>query len=367
MFSGCENLESFNWEGLNLSGVSTSGMQYTFNGCKKLTYIDLSPLKGANIETLTYTFYGCLKLNTLVSPFEVAPTVADNTFGVSNDTYTGRITYVTGENMLIVPINSIGYDKNNWFNVLCNPSKCGFTLRYNYEPLECTGLTITADNATGRATTTTIYWTAITNGVDGLSGETMNNVEITGTATSEEFPQNTSETETVERVVSFTYMGVTATTTIVQGVWVDCSCTIDLNDQWELSTAVSNPDSALYDGVYQSFSNKGKGNTEARCYIDIVGYETFRLYIRSYAEGTFDYVVISNLDATLASNPPSTDTSAKAHTSGNQKSGTSISDYTLVEYTGIGGGEHRITVVYRKDSSADQGDDRGYFLIPKNQ
>ena len=367
MFSGCENLESFNWEGLNLSGVSTSGMQYTFKGCKKLTHIDLSPLKGANVGTLTDTFYECLKLNTLVSPFEVAPTAADKTFGNSSATYTGRTTYGTGENKLIVPINSIGYDISNWFTVLCNSSKCGFTIQYSYEPLECTGLTITADNITGRATTTTIYWTAITNGVDILSGETMNNVEVTGTATSDEFPQNTSETETVERTISFTYMGVTATTTIVQGVWMSKGYEIDLNNQWELSTAVSNPDSALYDGVYQSFSNKGNNSSEARCYIDFDGYETFKVYIRSYAESAYDYVVISNLDADLPSNPSSSSSGVKAHTSGNQKGGTSISDYTLVEYTGIDGGEHRITIVYRKDSSGDNNDDRGYFLIPKNQ
>lgn len=176
MFSGCENLESFNWEGLNLSGVVAGNMYGTFKRCKKLTYIDLSPLKGANVGKLTDTFYECIKLNTLISPFEVAPTVTSKTFGEGSTSYTGRNTYNTGENKLIVPMNSTGYDQNEWSNVLCSSSKCGFTIQYSYEPLECTGLTITADNATGRATTTTIYWTAITNGVDGLSGETMNNV-----------------------------------------------------------------------------------------------------------------------------------------------------------------------------------------------
>lgn len=368
MFAGCENLESFNWEGLNLSGVSSNKMQYTFKGCKKLTYIDLSPLKGANVGTLKDTFYECLKLNTLVSPFEIAPTTEDNTFGYSSTTYTGRTTYSTGENKLIVPINSRGYDTSNWFEVLCNSSKCGFTLRYSYEPLECTGLAITADNATGRATTTTIHWTAITNGIDSLTGEHKEGVELTGTSTSEEFPQNTSETETVERVISYTYMGVTATTTIVQGVWVNSSYSVNLNDQWELSTAVANPDSALYDGVYQSFSNIGINDSQAACYIDINGYSTFRLYIRSYAEGTYDYVMVSQLDEEINRNTSTTNTSlVKAHTSGKQNSGTALSNYTLVEFTNINGGMHRITIVYRKDNLQNSGDDRGYLLIPKNQ
>lgn len=55
-------------------------------------------------------------------------------------------------------------------------------------------------------------------------------------------------------------MGVTATTTITQGVWIDCICEAVLNDQWRLSETQANPDSTLYDGVYESFSNKDVNN-----------------------------------------------------------------------------------------------------------
>lgn len=41
---------------------------------------------------------------------------------------------------------------------------------------------------------------------------------LSGTATSAEFPQNTSKTETVQRIITFKYQGLTATTTITQGV-----------------------------------------------------------------------------------------------------------------------------------------------------
>lgn len=57
----------------------------------------------------------------------------------------------------------------------------------------------------------------------------------------------------------------------------------------------------------------------------------------------------------------------KAHTRNKQTSGTAISNYALVEFTGIDKGEHRITIIYRKDSSSASGDDRGYILIPKEQ
>jgi hypothetical protein len=139
-----------------------------------------------------------------------------------------------------------------------------------------------------------------------------------------------------------------------------------LNSQWQESTTIANPDSATYDGVYESFSNKGKDNTAAIMYIDIVGYETFKFYVRSYAESSYDYVVVSNLDATLT-NSTTSGTAVKLTTSGKQTSGTAISNYQLVEFTGIGGGEHRISVMYRKDTSTASGKDQGYVLIPKEQ
>ena len=366
-FAGCSSLTSIDLS--PLSGAPVTSLNYTFNNCSKLTSIDLSPLSGAPVTSLNQTFYGCINVKTIIVPWTNAPTADSNTFGNSTSIYTGRNTYSTGINKLIVPTGATGYDSGYWGSVLLDSSKCGFTLKYAYEPQECTSLTITADNVSGRDTNTTIYWTAITNGIDAFTGETLNSVEITETATSEEFPQNTSYTDTVERTISYTYMGVTATTTIVQGVWVDEIYTIDLNNgQWELTTAVANPDSSIYDGVYQSVKSKGVNNGYDTMYIDIVGYESFNLYIRSYAESNYDYVMVSQLDKTITGSTSYSDTTlVKAHTRGNQKSGTAISDYTLVEFTGIDGGEHRIMVVYRKDSSANNGDDRGYVLIPKEQ
>ena len=134
--------------------------------------------------------------------------------------------------------------------------------------------------------------------------------------------------------------------------------TVNLNSQWEKTTAVTNPDSSLYDGVYRSASNYNVHNTAAIMYIDISGLTSFKLYIRSYAESSFDYVMVSQLDQTINNSTSYSNTSlVKAHTRGNQQSGTALSSYTLVEFTGIDGGSHRITVVYRKDGSANSGDD----------
>ena len=44
-----------------------------------------------------------------------------------------------------------------------------------------------------------------------------------------------------------------------------------------------------------------------------------------------------------------------------------MGNYTQVTYTGLGGGDHFICIDYRKDSSVNNGNDRGYVLIPKDQ
>ena len=131
-----------------------------------------------------------------------------------------------------------------------------------------------------------------------------------------------------------------------------------LNNAWRQSTSVSNPDSSLYYGVYESYSNYNVHSASAWMYIDIEGYDTFTIYVRSYAESNYDYVTVYNLDST---------SSAKVTTNGNQQSGTSISNYTPVTFSNIGGGSHRIAIEYRKDGSQHSGADRGYVIIPKNQ
>lgn len=141
--------------------------------------------------------------------------------------------------------------------------------------------------------------------------------------------------------------------------------TLNLNNNWRKSTSISNPNSSLYDGVYESYSNYNVNSTGATMYIDIAGYETFKLYVRSYAESNYDYVMVSQLDATITNSTSYGDSNVKTHTRGAQSSGTDISYYKLVEFTGIDKGKHRITIVYHKDGSTHSGQDRGYILIPK--
>jgi uncharacterized protein YjdB len=136
-----------------------------------------------------------------------------------------------------------------------------------------------------------------------------------------------------------------------------------LNDQWQLSSTASNPNSNSYDGVYESFSNRNTDSSAAIMYIDIIGYNNFELHVRSYAESGYDFVVVSNLDCELSSYNTTSGSDVKMTTSNNNSS----SAYQKVVFDDIDGQKHRITIMYRKDGSRSSNDDCGYLLIPKNQ
>jgi hypothetical protein len=325
MFCGCIGLTTA--PELPATTLPNSCYSHMFSGCTKLNYIKMLATNISTIDCLISWVSGVSSKGTFIKNFA------------------NKASLPYGE-------NGIPY---------------GWTLVDSYQPQTYYNLQITADDVSYKETNTTIYWTCMSDGVElGITNTPMIGIQLSGTSISNEFPQNTSETNTVERVITFEYQGLTATTTITQGVWK--AYTIDLNSNWEQSTSISNPDSSLYDGVYQSYSNKGVNNSAAKMYIDINGCTNFKLYIRSNAESDYDYVMVSQLDQDIDSYTSYDDTTlVKADTRGKQTSGTAISNYTLVEFTGIDEGEHRITIIYRKDTSDASGDDRGYVLIPKKQ
>ena len=309
-----------------------------FSGCTYLTTAPVLPATTLAPYCYQSMFYGCTSLNHITCLATDISAWGCTDYWVYDVSSTG--TFVKHPDM------------NNWTTGYSGiPS--GWIVKDAYTPQECVKLEITADDVSGRKTNTTIYYTATTNGID-YKGDRVEGRIVTGTATSNEFEQNKSYTDTVERTITFEFMGVTATTTITQGVWVDASYEVVLNDQWRLSETQSNPDSTLYDGVYESFSNKGVDNSTATMYLDLIGYTEFDVYIRSYAESSYDYVTISEPNSDIE----------KATTSGNQNSGQDINSYIKVHYDNLTG-DDRITITYRKDYSASNGDDQGYILIPK--
>ena len=107
--------------------------------------------------------------------------------------------------------------------------------------------------------------------------------------------------------------------------------------------------------------------------VTVVGYTEFKVYIRSYAESSYDYVVVRTIgsDALTSWNASTAHYGAKANTRDNQKSGTTFNNYTEVIFTTSDGltdddTPHTFYIQYGKDTSTNSGDDRGYVLIPKS-
>lgn len=212
-----------------------------------------------------------------------------------------------------------------------------------------------AVDTNGKISITAPDW--ITYTIDG------NTVTFTAGAASE-------SREDVIEVISSTVEGtVSALIAVSQKL---ASLTIDLNNAWQVSDK-PNPDSSLYD-LYESFSNYCIKNGIATTILKVEGYTEITLYIRSYGENNYDYVIVSPIDGTVPTSWTSSSvykntsyTYPNAHTRGKSTSGTELSNYTKVTITDIPEGEHTIYVTYGKDGSGDNYDDKGYLLIPKNQ
>ena len=337
VFANCTSLSSVTIPD-NVTSIGSSA----FMKCTSLSSVTIPD----SVTSIGYSaFTKCHSLQKITCLSRTAPTIYSSTFSGTTDNVT--VYYPTGS------------DYSSWANLHPN-----WTFLPNLHNLECVSLSITADDVVGNATSTTIYYAATMQGVNNL-GELETYTE-TGKTASDVFPQNTSETDTVVRTITFEYYGMTATTTITQGGWVNHNYTITLNDQWRKSTTVANPDETLYDGVYESFSNINVDSSEAVAYIDIAGYDEFSMYIRSYGENDYDYVMVSELDQNITRGTSYSNTTyVKGHTRSKSTSGNAVSNYTKLTWAGIGNGAHRITVLYGKDGSSKSGTDQGYFFIPK--
>ena len=307
---------------------------YAFDWCESLQSVTIPE----NVTSMGYgAFRNCTSLkNVYCHP--ATPPVLDNDYVFYNNA-AGRVFHVRISSAEDYKAASI------W-------SEYSHLIIEDYTPTECTDLTIEADDVPGYKTSATIRYSATTNGLS-FNRYVIKDIVITGEEASSPFGVNPSLTESIERNISYSYLGKTATMTITQGPSLAKGYTVNLNDQWQNST-VQNPDPALYDGVYESFSNHNKKKSSAYMYINIAGYKKFTIYVRNDAEPEYDYVTIW-LDGK----------SSKVVDDSN--SDTSLSGYTEITYNDIDEGPHEISIRFKKDEDVDVGEDRGYVLIPKNQ
>lgn len=111
-------------------------------------------------------------------------------------------------------------------------------------------------------------------------------------------------------------------------------------------------------GYYES-QNKGKATTAAVCVVsmDLPVACTVSFDVINYAESTYDYGLLSNLDTTL-SNSASADTS-NVYWNGKNNNSASVQTVTY----DVPAGEHSIYVKYFKDSYTDSNNDTLQFKV----
>ena len=363
-FNGCQKLTD-----VSFPNVTSIGDEL-FGGCSSLTNVSFPKATSigndafVNCSSLTSVFFpnvtrigngafnGCQKLITIYMGIESGQ--------VCSLLNTDAFTNCNNLTNIYVPYSLVDSYKSatNWSNYADKIK--------SYEQLvECITLSITADDVAGNITSTTVYYTAeCTYTIEGVLQEGTK--VFTGKVKSESFAQNTSTTNTVQRTISFTLLGKTATTTITQGVWVNPSISVTTSGISDYGWVAADSHFTVdgYD-VYRANTGSNKGIAVMK--LECTGYLDLTIYIRSYvmASPTFEYTIASN--ANVSTYPTSYDSSdTKAHTKGNSNSNTALSSYTAVNYTGLSGHNDTIYIVYLNEASpCGMGYFGGFVLIPK--
>ena len=139
-----------------------------------------------------------------------------------------------------------------------------------------------------------------------------------------------------------------------------------IEDPWVIST--KNPDKTNM--ICFESDIEGQHNHIDKTIIHFRGNwdEDFYAYIRSYAESTWDFMVAGQINSTLPTSSGSYSGSSISNiagaanwTRGEQNSGETISSYKSLQYHTVS--NDKIEFVYRKDSSSNIGDDKGYLAV----
>ena len=224
-------------------------------------------------------------------------------------------------------------------------------------------------------------WTLTVNNGASLSDGTSSGASITGSGVATitvSFPENFDDTPKTYTVTATRTGFPNQTFTITQEKKTSKYYTINLDAggnngtygyPWVSSTV--NPDTSTY-WSYQS-DNYRQASTIATMSVTVYGYTEFTIYIRSYAEGNYDYIVVRNIgsNAITSWTANSSYNNSKDHTRGRQSGTTTINGYREVTFTRADDGlseddtPHTFYIQFGKDGSQNSNDDRGYVLIPR--
>ena len=129
---------------------------------------------------------------------------------------------------------------------------------------------------------------------------------------------------------------------------------IDLNSQW-----VSDTEDNDYK-YFKSDSNVGVDNSYSQCKVTWSNLTSVTFKYMSSSEIKYDYLCVGKLDGEKFTSVPS-DGSSNVYLSTEGKTSGTYYEFTIE----CDEGEHHIWFCYRKDSSSNEGEDRGFIGVPK--
>lgn len=349
-----------------------------FTSCNKLTTVDLpnimsigenvfqgcSALESVNIPNATSigsaAFYNCTSLRTIDLP-NVTSIGGIVFYGCTMDkiylrsktmcTCQGALRFANTTYLSIYVPNSLidSYKTANYWSAYASYFK-------SLESIELSKISIIGDDInTYNGNTTGTYKVQYNDG-DVLPEQAGVTWSITGNATISQDGvvtlKNASVGDKLTITATSTYNTSISASLTVSVVNVITSMTVDLNNgQWVDS-------GTTIDGhtVYKSDAGSYHvDNGKSTCTVTVKGYSSVTVYLRSYAESSWDYAEVGPLDGTVDRHG----SSSVLSTSGKQSSTTYLSHAFTISDTDT----HTFQVLYSKDSSGHSYDDRGYFYV----
>jgi hypothetical protein len=347
-----ENLEgiyAYTFDGCGRITVSeipfrvTELYAYAFRDCTSLTEMTC---QGAITSIRDYVFDGCSKLAKFLLPnITSVPTLA-NTNAFRNTSIAKGTGYIyvpdtmldsfksattwsayadqiksTGE----LDLFSINIQCNSFLNLYYNEISTPFDVTYN-------------GRSTSLSDTTQEGYTISVNGNATINGNVLT------------LTDDAQVGDIITVTVTSTYDNSLSSTQKIEVIYKEPSIEINLNNgQWVDSGTTADNGNIIYKSdVGSYYTNNGKSTA----ILTVTGYTSVKLYIRSYAESSYDYTEAFAIDTTA--------TRAKGLFS--TKNNNSATNYVECVYE-LDGGTHTIQIMYSKDGSGNSNDDRGYFYI----
>ena len=136
---------------------------------------------------------------------------------------------------------------------------------------------------------------------------------------------------------------------------IEINSTVDLNSEW-----VSDSEDSNYT-YFKSNSNVGVDDSYSQCKVTWSNLTSITFKYMSSSEMEYDYLCVGYLDGEKFTALPS-DEESKVYLSTKNKTSGTYYEFTIE----CDEGEHHIWFCYQKDSSTNEGEDRGFIGVPKS-